>query len=237
VTCWGDLRRLSAAGGPSLPGGREGPARIGDRVRIEPLDVCPEGRMSSMALDSQQSRVGWTKVVSILVLCGVLIALSATPSSAAGPGLTGAWNVTIVLDDGTTLCTSPGLNTADGGVVTQGCSVNESPGYGQWQRVGWPAVRRHVRRSELRQPGGRDRQLVQGPRDRRSQPRQADFQRPIPDRHLRTERDAALLRHRNGHGTEDRDRAAVVAEWRAAQGSVTWRGPTFLKGARRGRGR
>jgi hypothetical protein len=80
--------------------------------------------------------VGWTKVVSILVLCGVLVALRATPSSAAGPGLTGAWNVTIVLEDGTTLCTAPGLNTADGGVVTQGCTVNESPGYGQWQRIG-----------------------------------------------------------------------------------------------------
>jgi hypothetical protein len=76
------------------------------------------------------------KVVTTLVLCGALVALSATPGSATGPGLTGAWNATIVLDDGTILCTSPGLNTADGGIVTQGCSVNESPGYGQWKRIG-----------------------------------------------------------------------------------------------------
>jgi hypothetical protein len=89
-----------------------------------------------MVLDERQSRVGWTKVVSIVILCAALVALSAAPSSGTGFGLTGAWNVTIVLDDGSILCTTPSLNTADGGVVAQGCGVNTSPGYGQWRRVG-----------------------------------------------------------------------------------------------------
>ena len=89
-----------------------------------------------MALDELRSRMGWTKVVSVVVLCGALVALGATPSSGGdGPGLTGAWNVTIVLDNGTTLCTTPSLNTVDGGVVAQGCNVNVSPGYGQWRKI------------------------------------------------------------------------------------------------------
>jgi hypothetical protein len=89
-----------------------------------------------MALDELRSRVGWTKIVSVMVLCGALVALGAAPSSGIGVGLTGVWNATIVLDNGTTLCTTPGLLTADGGIVTQGCNVNVSPGYGQWRKIG-----------------------------------------------------------------------------------------------------
>ena len=89
-----------------------------------------------MVLDELRLRVGWTKVVSVMALCGALVALGAAPSTGTGLGLAGVWNATIVLDNGTTLCTSPGLLSADGGIVTQGCNVNVSPGYGQWRRIG-----------------------------------------------------------------------------------------------------
>jgi hypothetical protein len=75
------------------------------------------------------------RIALVPLIVGLVTALFATPSGANGPGLTGAWNVTIVLDDGSVLCTTPSLNTADGGVVAQGCSVNASPGYGQWRRI------------------------------------------------------------------------------------------------------
>ena len=88
-----------------------------------------------MVLAGLQSQVRWTKLVAIGILCGALVALGATPGSAVVPGLTGAWNVTIVLDSGAILCTTPSLNTADGGIVAQGCSVTVSPGYGQWRRI------------------------------------------------------------------------------------------------------
>ncbi len=54
-----------------------------------------------MTLNDLRSRVGRTKVVSLVVLCGALVALGAAPGGGNGPGLTGAWNVTIVLDNGT----------------------------------------------------------------------------------------------------------------------------------------
>ena len=51
--------------------------------------------------------------------------------------LAGAWNTTIVFDDPSLAgCTAPGLDTSDGGIVAQGCDVSESPGYGQWRRIG-----------------------------------------------------------------------------------------------------
>ena len=65
---------------------------------------------------------------------------SARPHSSAADGkqtLAGAWNVAIAFDDPALVgCTTPGLNTSDGGVVAQGCDLGESPGYGQWRRTG-----------------------------------------------------------------------------------------------------
>src|SRR5262245_51261717 len=73
------------------------------------------------------------RIALVVLIVGFLINLFAGPGSASGPGLTGAWNVTIVLDGGAILCTTPSLDSADGGVVAQGCNVNVSPGYGQWR--------------------------------------------------------------------------------------------------------
>ena len=73
------------------------------------------------------------------VLACVLVAVGAPASGADvehGQTLAGAWNITIVFDDPTLVgCTTPGLNTADGGVIAQGCDLSESPGYGQWRRT------------------------------------------------------------------------------------------------------
>ena len=56
---------------------------------------------------------------------------------ASGQSLAGAWNVKIVFDTpGLEGCTAPGMNTSDGGVIAAGCSLAESPGYGQWVRTG-----------------------------------------------------------------------------------------------------
>jgi hypothetical protein len=45
--------------------------------------------------------------------------------------------VTITFDDPTLVgCTTFGLDTKDGGIVNLGCDVSESPGYGQWERIG-----------------------------------------------------------------------------------------------------
>ena len=89
--------------------------------------------------------VGHKKLVLGVILCGVLVmalsvaslAQSGAASRASGQTLAGAWNATIVPDDPAIVgCTSPGLNTRDGGVVAQGCDISESPGYGQWLRIG-----------------------------------------------------------------------------------------------------
>jgi hypothetical protein len=82
----------------------------------------------------------WAGIVFTVLVCGLLVALGATESS-ANQGhkqrLAGAWNVTINFDDPALVgCTTPGLFTKDGGVVAQGCDVSLSPGYGQWQRTG-----------------------------------------------------------------------------------------------------
>ena len=90
-------------------------------------------------LDRLRSRLRWAVVVFSVVACGVLVAFSATSSSAADgkQTLAGAWNVAIDFDDpGLVDCTAPSLNTSDGGVVAQGCDLGESPGYGQWRRTG-----------------------------------------------------------------------------------------------------
>jgi hypothetical protein len=75
--------------------------------------------------------------LSILLVCAALVTFNARSGAAGEQTLTGAWNVTIVFDDPALVgCTAPGLNSADGGVVAQGCDVGESPGYGQWRRIG-----------------------------------------------------------------------------------------------------
>lgn len=73
-----------------------------------------------------------------VLACGTFVAFSPTPSAAANTEtLAGAWNTTIVFDDPSIPgCTTPGLDTSDGGIVAQGCDVTESPGYGQWKRIG-----------------------------------------------------------------------------------------------------
>ena len=55
---------------------------------------------------------------------------------ASGDSLRGAFNVTIKFDDPNIPdCVSPTMNTADGGVMSAGCSLAESAGYGQWIKV------------------------------------------------------------------------------------------------------
>jgi len=58
-------------------------------------------------------------------------------ADAFGQNLQGAFNVTVDFDDpGLEGCVSPTMNTADGGVMSAGCSLAESAGYGQWTRIG-----------------------------------------------------------------------------------------------------
>jgi hypothetical protein len=65
------------------------------------------------------------------------VAFGAPLPTADTQTLAGAWNTTIIFDDPSLPgCTTPGLDTSDGGIVTQGCDVSESPGYGQWRRIG-----------------------------------------------------------------------------------------------------
>lgn len=55
----------------------------------------------------------------------------------SGQSLQGAFNVTIKFDDPNIPdCIAPTMNTADGGVMSAGCSLAESAGYGQWARAG-----------------------------------------------------------------------------------------------------
>jgi hypothetical protein len=80
------------------------------------------------------------KIFSSLTIGAVLTALSGVgfgQSSLGGQSLQGAWNVTVSFDGvPQPICTAPSLNTGDGGVIAGGCSLAESPGYGQWVRVG-----------------------------------------------------------------------------------------------------
>jgi hypothetical protein len=80
------------------------------------------------------------RIASLIILAGTLAGWSATgfaQSVASGQSLEGAWNVKIESDapaiDG---CAAPGLITSDGGIIAAGCSLAESPGYGQWVRTG-----------------------------------------------------------------------------------------------------
>ena len=77
----------------------------------------------------------------VLVLMITLVGWSATGFGQAvetsGQNLQGAFNVTVKFDDPNLEgCVSPTMNTADGGVMAAGCSLAESPGYGQWLRIG-----------------------------------------------------------------------------------------------------
>jgi hypothetical protein len=58
-------------------------------------------------------------------------------ADASGQTLRGAFNVTVDFDDpGLEGCVAPTMNTADGGVISAGCSLAESAGYGQWVKIG-----------------------------------------------------------------------------------------------------
>ena len=90
-----------------------------------------------MPRNSLRRRMWWNGVVVSILVSGALFAFSAKTSSAGEQTLTGAWNVTIVFDDPVLVgCTTPSLITKDGGIVAQGCDVSESPGYGEWRRIG-----------------------------------------------------------------------------------------------------
>jgi hypothetical protein len=79
-----------------------------------------------------------TKIASlVVVIAAALAGWSATATAKSAQSLEGAWNVHIDFDTpGIEGCTAPGLNTADGGVMSAGCSLAESTGYGQWMRTG-----------------------------------------------------------------------------------------------------
>jgi hypothetical protein len=82
---------------------------------------------------------GFTTIASLVVIAVALASWTATGHADArsGQSLAGAWNVKIEFDTpGVEGCTAPGVNSADGGVIAAGCSLAESPGYGQWVRTG-----------------------------------------------------------------------------------------------------
>lgn len=90
-----------------------------------------------MPRNGLRRRMWWNGAVVSVLVSAALFAVSAKPSSAGEQTLAGAWNVTIVFDDPVLVgCTTPSLITKDGGVVAQSCDVNESPGYGEWRRIG-----------------------------------------------------------------------------------------------------
>jgi hypothetical protein len=76
--------------------------------------------------------------ITSLVAGGALALLSSVATVQSGSTsdtLVGAWNVRIEFD-GFPPCSAPGLMTADGGIVANACTNLESPGYGQWARIG-----------------------------------------------------------------------------------------------------
>lgn len=90
-----------------------------------------------MVLDSLLLRIRPGYLLLGKLVFAALVAFGATLSTANAETLTGAWNTTIVFDDPSLAgCTTPGLDTSDGGIVAQGCDVSESPGYGQWRQIG-----------------------------------------------------------------------------------------------------
>jgi hypothetical protein len=90
-----------------------------------------------MVLNSLLLRIRRRWLFLGVLVCAAFVAFGATLSAANAETLAGAWNTTIVFDDPNLAgCTTPGLDTSDGGIVAQGCDVSESPGYGQWRRIG-----------------------------------------------------------------------------------------------------
>src|SRR5687767_6070481 len=88
---------------------------------------------------SISTRKSLTRISLLIVVTVALAGSGATGSADAGPtqSLEGAWNVKIEFDTpGVEGCTAPGMITRDGGVIAAGCSLAESPGYGQWVRTG-----------------------------------------------------------------------------------------------------
>lgn len=90
-----------------------------------------------MLRNGLRRRMWWNGAVVSVLVSGALFASSAKTSSADEQTFAGAWNVTIVFDNPALVgCTTPALNTKDGGIVAQGCDLSESPGYGEWRRIG-----------------------------------------------------------------------------------------------------
>ena len=90
-----------------------------------------------MVLNSLLLRIGQGCLLLGMLVCASFVAFGATLSTTNAETLAGAWNTTIVFDDPRLAgCTTPGLDTSDGGIVAQGCDVSVSPGYGQWRRIG-----------------------------------------------------------------------------------------------------
>jgi len=90
---------------------------------------------------SKCSRKALTTITSLIIMTAMLAGWNATAAAQAdqksGQSLAGAWNVKIEFDTpGIEGCTAPGVISADGGIVAAGCSLAESPGYGQWVRTG-----------------------------------------------------------------------------------------------------
>jgi hypothetical protein len=86
---------------------------------------------------SQISRARPTSAcIAILLLLTAVTGIGYGQSGSSEQNLAGAWNATIDFGGVIPACSAPALNTRDGGVVSNACFANESPGYGQWVRTG-----------------------------------------------------------------------------------------------------
>jgi len=74
--------------------------------------------------------------VVVLLLLTALAGFGYAQSGSSEQNLAGAWNVTIDFGGVIPACSAPALNNRDGGVISNACAANESPGYGQWVRTG-----------------------------------------------------------------------------------------------------
>jgi hypothetical protein len=73
---------------------------------------------------------------ALLCLLTVVTGTGYAQSGSSEQNLTGAWNVTIDFGGVIPTCSAPAVNNRDGGIVSNACTANESPGYGQWVRTG-----------------------------------------------------------------------------------------------------
>jgi hypothetical protein len=94
-------------------------------------------RTSAVALQTH-ARAIRPKSVYLAVLCllTVVTGVGYAQSGSSEQNLTGAWKVTIDFGGVIPACSAPAVNNRDGGVVSNACTANESPGYGQWVRTG-----------------------------------------------------------------------------------------------------